>query len=211
MAQQPPTIISLKHAFLTAQTLTLAQPLSPSRAWQKTNDAADNGLPEKAVADALVRLNHVLSQHCKRAYAPQATRHVAEQVDGLYWQALVRADQDEDEDGEGVDVGVDLADPQTISTLPPTFFPPQEDSEADPQSQTHQQYTTLLKHLTSLTTQITHHKARIARLSALKKMLSPFAADADDLSSTIQPNLVTRGGEMEGELERMRVLLARVG
>lgn len=69
----PPTIISLKTNFLSAQTRALSNPLHPSRAWQTTNEE----LPDKAVNDVMAKLNNRVLQHCKRVYAPQATRHVA--------------------------------------------------------------------------------------------------------------------------------------
>lgn len=108
MAPTDPTILTLKQNFLTTQTRLLSQPLQPSRAWRRANEAAGGGgggggggdddennnsgnsngnnqrLTEKAVDDALFRLNHTLLQHARRVYAPQATRHVAEQIEGLY-------------------------------------------------------------------------------------------------------------------------------
>lgn len=99
MAPTEPTILTLKQNFLAAQTRLLSQPLQPSRAWQRGNENAigggdddeddgtrtrDQRLPERAVDDALFRLNHTLQQHARRVYAPQATRHVAEQIEGLY-------------------------------------------------------------------------------------------------------------------------------
>ena len=57
--------------------------------------------------DALYRLNHALQQHARRVYAPQATRHVAEQIEALYLEAGERAlrsrEEDEDEDDEIID------------------------------------------------------------------------------------------------------------
>lgn len=84
-----PTILSIKQEFLDAQTRLISQPLQPSRAWRRGNEAAaddenDRRLTERAVDDALFRLNHTLQQHARRVYAPQATRHVAEQIEELY-------------------------------------------------------------------------------------------------------------------------------
>jgi hypothetical protein len=132
MAPTPPTIVSLKQSFLTAQTRHLSQPLTPTRAWRNTNTNTNNedesALPEKAIDDALFKLNHRLQQHARRAYAPQATRHVAEQIDQLYWNAAEAASQrDEDGDGdidmiEGLSVGADLG--RTSFPLPPFPFSP---------------------------------------------------------------------------------------
>lgn len=121
MAPAQPTVLSLKQSFLTAQTRLLSQPLTPTRAWHNTNTNTNNTnnttstneapaatptppLPPKAVDDALFKLNHRLQQHARRAYAPQATRHVAEQIEQLYWNAAEEAQrggEDEDVMGEG--------------------------------------------------------------------------------------------------------------
>ena len=122
MAPAPPTVVSLKQTFLTTQTRQLSQPLAPTRAWHSTNPnntnnttAEDQPLPEKALADALFKLNHRLRQHVRRVYAPQATRHVAEQIDQLYWNAAEAAtshdhdDNNSDTDAaEALTLGADL-------------------------------------------------------------------------------------------------------
>jgi hypothetical protein len=46
----------------------------------------------------------------------------------------------------------------------------------------------------------------LARYKQLQTLLEPFA----NAQENIQPNLVTRDGELGKELERMRILLARV-
>lgn len=105
MAPQTPSILTLKQDFLSAQTRLLSQPLQPSRAWRRSNEAADHDendrrLSEKAVDDALFRLNQTLQQHSKRVYPPQATRHIVEQIDQLY---LATGEQHADGEGDGSD------------------------------------------------------------------------------------------------------------
>lgn len=111
MAPTPPTIVSLKQEFLTTQTRLLSQPLAPTRAWHSHNNNSnqDNALPEKAVDDAIFKLNHRLHQHSRRVYAPQATRHVAEQIDQLYWNAAEAATRGDEEEGgdDGTAPGLD--------------------------------------------------------------------------------------------------------
>jgi hypothetical protein len=97
----PPTILTLKTSFLSAQTRLLAQPIAPSRAWRNANEEAEDGISEKALDDALFRLNQLLQQHSRRVHAPQATRHVAEQIDRLYWDAAERY-VEQDGDGSGL-------------------------------------------------------------------------------------------------------------
>lgn len=93
----PPTVLTLKTSFLSAQTRLLAQPIAPSRSWRNANAEAEDGISEKALDDALFRLNHLLQQHSRRVHAPQATRHVAEQIDRLYWDAAERSVEKEND------------------------------------------------------------------------------------------------------------------
>lgn len=109
-----PTILTLKQNFLTTQTRLLAQPAEPSRAWRRGNNhdaaAGDGSLPDRAVDDALYRLNHTIQQHARRVYASQATRHVAEQIDRLYLRVGERsigagAENEVGGDGDGDGAG----------------------------------------------------------------------------------------------------------
>lgn len=107
MASHPPTILSLKQDFLTAQTRLLSQPLQPTRAWRNSNQAeeAAHKLSEKAIDDALFRLNHTLQQHNRRAYPPQSTRLIAEQIDTLYLTVGENRGRHDDDDEDGGVVG----------------------------------------------------------------------------------------------------------
>ena len=102
-----PTVISKKLAFLASQTrlLTAPEPL-PSRAWTRANAHSDHPLPQRAVDDALLRLAQVTKQHARRVYPPQAARHVAEQVERLYWDEAEKGR--EGVGGAGVGREVDL-------------------------------------------------------------------------------------------------------
>jgi hypothetical protein len=105
----PPTILSHKATFLNAQTLQLSQQLAPSGAWRAssaaTAAASDSApLPERVIDDAIHRLNQTLQQHARRVYAPQATRHVAEQIEALFLDAG-SAQTDRDADGEEIGDG----------------------------------------------------------------------------------------------------------
>ncbi len=102
----PPTIIAHKSAFLATQTLHLSQALAPSATWRASNDGAEKAaLPPRAVDDAIYRLNHVLAQHARRVYAPQASRYLAEQIEALFYEeaerAVLRADGDDEGEGGG--------------------------------------------------------------------------------------------------------------
>ncbi|KAI1079757.1 kinetochore Sim4 complex subunit Fta4 [Whalleya microplaca] len=219
----PPTILANKSAFLTAQTLLLSRELTPSSAWRNANARADDqALPDKAVADAMYRVHHVLQQHARRVYAPQASRHVAEQIEGLYLEAAETAVREEREgelddeaaerggmgSGEGgglLRVGADFATDPTIASLPPTWdlHRPSESEAYPPESR---RYADLASSLTALSARRREVRARLDRLRSMDALLAPFAPPHD----AVQPNLVTRNGEVEAELERMRVLLVRV-
>ncbi|KAH8785681.1 kinetochore Sim4 complex subunit Fta4 [Diaporthe sp. PMI_573] len=226
MAPPAPTILTLKQNFITTQTRLLSQPLQPSRAWRRANEAAAANdedaaaVTEKAVDDALFRLNHTLQQHSRRVYVPQATRQIAEQVDKLYLSAGERQsldDDDADDDDAWRNVGADYADGAVISSLPPAWEP-ERGAAAGPLEA--ERYAELAGRLRGLVARRDEARARVERLRRMRAVLAPFSGGSDvaeDSSSSgqsgggVQENLVTRGGEVEKELERMRVLLARVG
>lgn len=123
----PPTIVSLKQQWLSTQTRLLSTDLAPSKSWRAANDDDKEnrtdegrpvGLPDKAVDDAIWALNHSVQQHAKRVYSRQATRHVAEQIDQLYWDASNRAvdrangegdeNEEDEEEFRGLTYGADL-------------------------------------------------------------------------------------------------------
>lgn len=78
--------------------------------------------------------------------------------------------------------------------------------EADAHPLEARRYGELVGRLRELSRRRAEVEARVARLRRMRDVLAPFAVDGG-----VQENLVTRGGEMERELERMRMLLVRVG
>ena len=50
-------------------------------------------------------------------------------------------------------------------------------------------------------------RAHVARLERMKALMAPF----EDVAGSVQDSLVTRNGPVELELQKMRMLLARVG
>ena len=191
-------------------------------------------MSEKAVDDALFRLNHTLQQHARRVYAPQATRHVAEQIDKLYLSAGERrpGDGDGDEgDGEGDggdeaalgawrNLGADHADATVIASMPPAW---ESEREAEAHPLEARRYAELAAGLQDLSARRREAEARVRRLRQIRGLVAPFAGPGGDANASdvgdgasgggggVQENLVTRDGEVERELERMRMLLVRVG
>ncbi|KAI1204285.1 kinetochore Sim4 complex subunit Fta4 [Annulohypoxylon truncatum] len=270
----PPTILAHKSSFLTAQTLQLSQSLAPSAAWRAANaQAAEGSLPDRLVDEALYRANHALLQHARRVYAPQASRHVAEQIEALYLEAAEKAvrgdgagggvgggeegegeegrERGDEEGGRFLRVGADFASDDIIAALPSTW-----DLHSATQAAAHpaeaNRYADLASTLTSLAAQRKEASSRLERLRRMRGLLAPLASFPPSTSAStslpppsssfsasisasapsssapglasgvgggveemdgidkVQPNLVTREGELEKELERMRFLLVRV-
>lgn len=106
MTTPSPTIIDLKTAFLRAQIASLSLPIAPTLDWQDASppDDEQHALRQKAVDEALYKLNALIKQHNKRAYSAPAVRHVAEQIDALYWGS---AEQGIHPVEDGLEVGTD--------------------------------------------------------------------------------------------------------
>lgn len=68
------------------------------------------------------------------------------------------------------------------------------------------QYKELQSKLLQLNEKRTAAKERLEQCKAAKRLLEPF----DQADQNIQENLVTKNGEVEKELERMRMLMLRV-
>jgi hypothetical protein len=73
-------------------------------------------------------------------------------------------------------------------------------------------YSELVERLQTLGAQRSQLNEAVTRLQRMRELLEPFSSGDDGESRrSIQENLITRDGEVEKELERMRMLLARVG
>ena len=68
-------------------------------------------------------------------------------------------------------------------------------------------YKALHSRLTTLTERRAAAQEKLVQMKQLQQLLEPFK----DAQENIQPNLVTKDGELSKELERMKVLLARLG
>ena len=68
-------------------------------------------------------------------------------------------------------------------------------------------YRQLRERLVGLDSQRQQRQRRLDQLQQLQRLLEPFA----EPQQNIQPNLITRDGELVQELEKMRMLVARVG
>ena len=83
------------------------------------------------------------------------------------------------------------------------FFPVQ----VPPALHQSHRYRELRDRLLSLDSQRQQQQRRLAQLQHLRRLLEPF----EDPRKDIQPNLITKDGDLVKELEKMRMLVARVG
>lgn len=83
------------------------------------------------------------------------------------------------------------------------FFP----IEVPPALHQSHRYQQLRERLAGLDSQRQQRQRRLDQLQHLRRLLEPF----EDPQKDIQPNLITKDGELVQELEKMRMLVARVG
>ncbi|KAK3403477.1 kinetochore Sim4 complex subunit Fta4 [Sordaria brevicollis] len=238
MSQPPPTLLALKSSFLTTQTRTLSQPLAPTRAYllSSQNEEDQQGIPQKPLSEALTKLNHRLTQHNRRAYPPQATRHVAEQIDKLYFSytsshpssSHPETGEEDDEDSEKWrELNADLTQSKLIRQIPDSWSAINEKEAGDNPMEV-RRFEELVSQLKELDERKQKVLERVGRLRRLKGLVEGFESSPTQEQGAegttegegegqkggikaVQENLVTKNGEMETELQRMRVLLARVG
>lgn len=70
-------------------------------------------------------------------------------------------------------------------------------------------YSELVERLQALNAERARVEDNALRLRHMSDLLQPFQSDEE--GKGVQENLITRDGEVEREMERMRMLLARVG
>ncbi|OAA61876.1 hypothetical protein SPI_04735 [Niveomyces insectorum RCEF 264] len=157
--------------------------------------------------------SHPTILEVKQAFLERALYGAAAEADGEPKAAAA----------DGVDVldfGTDFTDSAAIAALPPTWDDPR-DADAWPLET--QRYAELVATLQEGAAARTAAAQRVRKLRRMATLLAPLAsassgddenrdkADDGNAKNTLQANLVTRNGPVERELERMRVLLARVG
>lgn len=151
-------------------------------------------------------MNRQVRRHTKAAYPTLAVRHVAEQIDRLYWDAG-EPDQDaddfEDPDDGIIRLGDDFSDGKTIEKLPDAW----EDEGASASASARQRvYEETLQKLTALQGQKAEVLKKLAAARELQATLKPFS----EAQTNVQANLVTRDGKLALELDRCQELSIRV-
>ncbi|RAL11098.1 kinetochore subunit FTA4 family protein [Aspergillus homomorphus CBS 101889] len=196
------TISELKSSFIRAQVRLLSESLIPPEDWRHyASEATEDELSDKVVGDALKKFNASLKQHNRIVYSSQAVQHVAQQIASLYWSSVNQAMRDRGSLLQGVEKSVDLSSHLNIAQLPLEL----EDPNANDEDRA--RYQELREQLVSLDSLRKQRQRRLNQLRQLQRLLEPFQSPQDN----IQPNLVTRDGELVQELEKMRMLVARVG
>ncbi|EAW07545.1 kinetochore subunit FTA4 family protein [Aspergillus clavatus NRRL 1] len=196
------TLFELKSTFIRAQVRILSESLEAPEDWRSyATGSEEDELSDKAVQDALQKLNATLKQHNRIIYSSQAIQHVAQQIASLYWSLVSEATRNEGLGSKRVEKTVDLCSHFNIAQLP---------VELVDQSATEEQrsrYRRLREQLVRLDSKRQQRQRRLNQLRRLQSLLEPFL----EPQKNIQPNLVMRDGELVQELEKMRMLVARVG
>ncbi|KAB8232657.1 hypothetical protein ETB97_009306 [Aspergillus alliaceus] len=196
------TISELKSSFIRAQVRILSESLEAPEDWRSyAAESEEDALSDKVVGDVLQKLNSALKQHNRIVYSSQAIQHVAQQIASLYWSSVSQAIRDQDSFESGVEKTVDLSNHMNITQLPVEL----EDQSASEEER--RRYQELRERLVTLDNQRRRRRLRLDQLRRLQRLLEPF----QEPQQNIQPNLVTRNGELMQELEKMRMLVARVG
>ncbi|KAF9630426.1 hypothetical protein BFW01_g988 [Lasiodiplodia theobromae] len=230
MSTNSNTVISLKSAFLRTQTRILSQPLQAPERWRAGNvDASD--IPENAIRDVIREVNRLLRRHTKSAYPSLAIRHVAEQIDALYWAAGAPPLSIEPHDDSSLSFSfhpdqpttpiptplidplhpsADLAAPSTIAALPPTWT--EADANAteasDKDAAAAARYEQLVARLQELDERRRAARRRLERAREVRERVgAPLRAPREN----VQANLVTRDGELSRAVAEAKTLGVRVG
>ncbi|KAK4948131.1 hypothetical protein LTR10_013185 [Elasticomyces elasticus] len=207
------SMTSIKAAFLRSQVRHLSTPLEPSTQWRDlTSEPEQAKLSDKNIQTVVAKVNEKIKQHNRMVFSAQSQRLVAEQIESLHWTLVDAENKHAETNAVIVKSDADLADVSAIEALPETYEdlylrPGHEaDAHADADTSHAETYRAAREELLELAHDRDVLRQRLSKHKYLQKLLEPM----EDPQTSIQPNLVTRDGEMSRELDRMRVLLARV-
>ncbi|KAK5048046.1 hypothetical protein LTR84_006236 [Exophiala bonariae] len=201
------SITATKAAFIRSQLKYLSAPLQPSTAWRDfAPEPGDGQLNDKAIQDIVSKVDDKIKAHHRMIFSTQSQRHIAEQIEALYWNKAT-AEQDRAEiDTVAIRREVDLTETATIESLPEDYTELHLHQDYKVQDDEASEYLELRGQLVEMALKRDALKRRVAQYQQLQKALDPL----QDPVANIQPNLVSRDGELSQELDRMRVLMARV-
>ncbi|CAG7946789.1 unnamed protein product [Penicillium nalgiovense] len=196
------TISELKSAFIWSQVRIFSESLDLPEDWRNyASETTEGDLSDKVIEDVLHKVNAAAKQHNRVVYSSQAIHHVAQQIANLYWSSVSQEARRGDAFARGIEKTTDLSREMNIAKMP-VNLETQEASEEE-----HARYRELRERLVSLDSQRQQRQRRLDQLQHLRRLLEPF----EDPQKDIQPNIITKDGELVKELEKMRMLVARVG
>ncbi|MCJ1281339.1 hypothetical protein MMC26_000658 [Xylographa opegraphella] len=110
------TIPTLKQSVLDTQTRLLSTPLSPSPTSLSPPGPSPlpAPLPAPLIHDIVRQVNALIRKHNLHVSPAPALRHVAEQIDALYWAAGAPDEGGVDDNTGAVGCGVDLRDDEHV-------------------------------------------------------------------------------------------------
>ncbi|KAJ5682451.1 Kinetochore Sim4 complex subunit Fta4 [Penicillium macrosclerotiorum] len=228
------TIFELKSNFLWSQVRILSENLDLPHEWKNyAVETEESDLGEKVIEDVLHRgnsappsisspwkivccmagfdelsftknpwsltiflVNVVVKQHNRVVYSSQAIHHVAQQIASLYRSSISHG-QNQHQLANRVERTADLS--RHILPLGLEF--------QDTSDQNHARYKQLRDQLTSLDQIRQQRQRRLNQVHHLRGLVRPF----EEPQTNIQPNLVLRDSELVQEVEKMRMLTARLG
>ena len=206
-----PSTTTHKLNFLNSQTRLLSAPLHSS-----VHSTTQPLLTGPQLASLLTQLNTKLKAHSRATFTSQSNRHVAEQIDNLYWNEVnSTSTRQEGKDAAVVERNADLSHTEVVNGLPESLQEAQLDQkEVDDTNETTthlshselQQYNDLRLRLVQLAAERDAKLQKLQRYQKLQQLLKPY----EKPESNVQPNLVQKDGEMAEEMARLRVLCARV-
>ncbi|EER36510.1 conserved hypothetical protein [Histoplasma capsulatum H143] len=197
------TITEIKSSFVRNQIRILSVALTPSEDWHDYGPTSEDNIPDKIVEDVLQKLNAILKKHNRAVFSSQAIHHVARQIENLYWNSVDPETGGELSQGLVIEKGTDLSNSMSIARLPEQWS---YDGNDDVGEDDKVRYEQLRLRLLELDKQRKKQQERLTQYRLLRELLEPFK----DPQMNIQPNLVTRDSPLGQEIDRMRMLVAKV-
>ncbi|KAK6539809.1 hypothetical protein TWF694_009998 [Orbilia ellipsospora] len=187
-----------KRGFVLSQIRILSQDIVPDQHWNE--DIGDTEITSAALEGILQKVNRISRRHYQIFYNSPAIDHVTEQLSVLYQQP-----NHEFQPNSCLNIlegRADLTQLRTIEKLPEAW-PENDDDDGE---EVRHQYKILVARLSSMAAGMNNIRAKHKCLLEAKKRIDGLA----DPSSTIQPNLMFKEGELVSELKRMRILAAKL-
>ncbi|GAM42940.1 hypothetical protein TCE0_044f17354 [Talaromyces pinophilus] len=193
------TISEIKTSFIRNQIRILSAPIAPQEGWRDFAPETEDDLSDKVVEEVVQKLNTTLKQHNRVVYSNQAIQHVARQIESLYWESVKNEVLSPSQKSTGVEIGSDLSNHLVIEKLPSQY------RGDDASSEEKERYKLLYERLVALDNRRQVKQKQLAQYKQLEALLEPLRNPQEN----IQPNLLTRDGELVREIDKMRIAPTR--